>query len=366
VGATATAHRAVPHSREQPIALQQKLRSMFSSFSRIGKTKLRIQYDIEIIELKMGLDNGTRMRIRWKRGSSTENRTMDREANGNVVSFHDSMTIICTLWYDADDGVFLEKESTLQVIEVQPNTENTIKRGSVTFPLHQHCCYGEVVECKPIELSVTGGSISLVVSSRCLDQLGAESDEFSGSDQSQLNEYPFPWDEQADWELNAPIHGEMEQLQAQMTCLKSDQGQQLQDMHAEMLSLDQQLQEKTKQERQLAKKIKEGETKLQKLEMENKLLREDLGDQTGTDSFNRAQEEDLYAQIDELQRCLSMSQSEKQVMEVSCADLHEAVTSLEEASSDARAEKARADKLEKENRKLAATVKMLQSELDGK
>ena len=52
--------------------------------------------------------------------------------------------------------------------------------------------------------------------------------------------------------------------------------------------------------------------------------------------------------------------------QVSCADLHEAVTSLEEASSDAHAEKARADKLEKENRKLAATIKMLQSELDGK
>lgn len=43
------------------------------------------------------------------------------------------------------------------------------------------------------------------------------------------------------WQLNAPIHGEMEQLQAQLTCLKSDQGQQLQDMHAEMLSLDEQL-----------------------------------------------------------------------------------------------------------------------------
>jgi len=345
---------------------------MLQTFSRIGKTKLRIQYDIEIIELKMAIPDGTQMRVRWKRGSSTENRTMDREANGNVVVFHDAMTIISTLWYDADHVNFLEKESTIQVIEVQSGSGNTIKRASLTFPLNLHCTYGEDVESKFVELPLSGGSLSLVVSSRCLTEYGdgagslGGSDEFSGSDQSELNEYPFPWDEEADWELNAPIHGEMEKLQVELGKLKLDQGQQLQDMHDEMICLDKQLTEKTSQERKLTQKNKGLEANYHKLETENKFLQEELGETNGTSNFNHANEEELLQQIDELQMQLSVSQNNNQVLETSCTDLHEAVSQLEQANAIAISEKARADKLDKDNRRLTATVKILQSELDGK
>ena len=91
---------------------------------------------------------------------------------------------------------------------------------------------------------------------------------------------------------------------------------------------------------------------------------------------------------DELRAQLSESQNDSQVLQVyghlrcvfnilsrslkcvhlsqaSNADLQETVSSLEEASQNAVKEKARADKLEKEHRRLAATVKMLQGELDG-
>jgi len=295
---------------------------------------------------------------------------MDREAKDNVVVFRDAMTIISNLEYDADNRAFLEKESTLQVFEVEPSTGDTTTRGSITFPLQHHCSFGEDVECKYLELHTAEGcTMSLVVSSRCMDGRGGDSEECSGSEQSELQDYPivWPWDEhEHEWELEteAPaLTGEMEALQAEIANLKSDQGQQTQDMHDEMVSLDDQLKEKTAHEKKASKKLQGLQDRLCQLETDNKCMRDVLSGESGTNCG--AQEEELLVQIDELRAQLSESQNNSQVLQASNADLQETVSSLEEASQNAVKEKARADKLEKEHRRLAATVKMLQGELDG-
>lgn len=324
---------------------------------------MRVQYDLVVLGLRTNLPDGTMMRIRWKRGGSTENRTMDRPVQGGRVVFNDAMTIICTLWYDPDEREFLEKESTLQVLEVDPATSNPIKHCSITFPLEQHACYGQEVESKTMELPVGSGALSLEVSSRSIDKIGADSEELSGSDRSELNEYPFEWDEEQDWEKNAPAIEEMEVLQAELDKERRERGGQLQDLHDEMVSLDEELKQSRKNEIRAQKLLAEAEQRNAKMATENAILTEELSAES-TQAKGLC-EEQLHAEIDQLQAELSAARSENQVLQVSCTDLHAAVAELEAAGQQAEAEKVRADKLEKENKRLLATVKMLQSELDG-
>eukprot|EP00656_Telonema_subtile_P020651 TRINITY_DN21733_c0_g1_i2.p1 TRINITY_DN21733_c0_g1~~TRINITY_DN21733_c0_g1_i2.p1 ORF type:complete len:340 (-),score=122.66 TRINITY_DN21733_c0_g1_i2:144-1163(-) len=337
---------------------------MFNAIRRAGKDKMRVQYDLIVVALQINLPDGTMMRIRWKRGSSAENRTMDREVRGGRVVFNDAMTIICTLWYDQDEDAFLEKESTLQILQVDKSSGNPIKHCSLTFPLDQHACYGQEVESKSLEFPVgNGGMLGLELSSRSIDKVGADSEEFSGSDRSDLNEYPFDWDEPQDWEKNAPAIEEMEVLQAELDKERRERGGQLQDLHDEMVSLDEEVKQCRKNEIRAQKLLAEAEQRNSKIVTENSILKEELeAESRGARSRG---DEQLLAQLDQLQAALSQSQSDNQVLQVSCSDLHSAVAELEKVGQEAAAEKARADKLEKENRRLTATVNMLQSELDG-
>lgn len=335
---------------------------MFAAIRRAGKEKLRVQYDLVVHELRINVPDGTMMRIRWKRGSSTENRTMDRPVKGGSVVFNDAMTIICTLWHDGDENVFLEKESTLQVLAVEPNTGNPVKHGSLSFPLEHHAVYGAVVEEKGLTLPlVNGGTLALCVSSRCVDRMGGDSEEFSGSDRSSLNDYPFPWDEAQDWEDAAPVKEEMEQLIAQLEQERRERGGQLQDLHDEMVSQEEEIKVCKKNELKAQKALAEAESRCSKLQTENSILKEEVE----TEMIGNQGQDDLLIRIDELQNALSVSEQERQVLEVSCADLHAAVAELEQAGQQAADQKSRADKLEKENKRLQATVSMLQSELDG-
>eukprot|EP00658_Telonema_sp_P-2_P034241 TRINITY_DN25008_c0_g1_i4.p1 TRINITY_DN25008_c0_g1~~TRINITY_DN25008_c0_g1_i4.p1 ORF type:complete len:290 (+),score=58.97 TRINITY_DN25008_c0_g1_i4:132-1001(+) len=250
---------------------------MFSAIRRAGKEQLKVQYDLRVTHLTIPLPDNTLVRIRWKRGSSTENRTMDRRVLGNKVSFMDAMTIICTLWYDSEDNSFLEKESTIQVLEIESSTGNPIKHASITFPLEHHACYGHEVECKPLEFALgSGGNLQIEISSRSLDKAGQDSEEFSGSDRSSLNEYPFDWDEEQDWEKNAHALEELQVLRAELDKERQERGGQLQDLHDEMVSLDEELKQCQKNEVKAQRALAEADSRCIKLQTENTILREEV------------------------------------------------------------------------------------------
>jgi len=339
---------------------------MLNAIRRAGKEKFRIQFDVVVNELQLShLPDGTSMRIRWKRGSSTENRTMDRPLQGGKVVFNDAMTIIATLWYDGEDNQFLEKESTIQVLEVQPDSQNPIKHDSCTFPLEQHVSFGVDVDQKLVEFRLsTGGVLVLQVSSRCVDRIGRDSEEGEGSDRSSLNDYPFDWDEERDWQENGPALAELESVREQLEAERKERGGQLQDLHDEMVSLDEEVKICRKKEAKTLQELALAQEKIARLEQENRVLSEELS--AGHSNERRGNQEELHAQIDELREELAMSRSDNEVLRVENQTLQSTISELSLAGEEAHGNKTRVAKLEKENKRLNATVSILQQELEGR